>query len=157
MKDGDVMPQYTFECQTCDVRFDRLLKMDNHTSHQCPNCSDQAPRVLEGFAFQFEKSANAQPGNSGVHDHDFPTADKAVGRSADDRWAHIHARNKVKEEARKMGGTHALIRHTGADYVDYEPMNPAGIDARRELAKGMISTIREVNARRGVGSRKTNG
>ncbi len=151
------MPQYTFECQTCNLRFSRLLKMENHTIHECPNCKDEAPRVIEGFAFQFEKGTGA-PGNSGVHADDYPTADKAVGRSADERWALMNARNKVKDEARKMGGTHALIRHTGPDYIDYEPMNPAGIDARRELARGMISTVRELNARKKAGQApKSNG
>jgi putative FmdB family regulatory protein len=146
------VPQYTFECQTCDLRFTRTLKMENYTTQPCPNCADPAPRVLEGFAFQFDQAPGASPGNSGVHDHDYPTADKAVGRSADERWALIHERDKVKEEARRQGGTHALIRHTGQDYIDYEPMNPAGIDARRELAKGMISTIRELASRRRKGS-----
>ncbi len=151
------MPQYTFECQNCEVRFSRTLKMDNHTTHECPSCKDQAPRILEGFAFQFEKSEGAKPGNSGVHDHDYPTADKAIGRSAEERWGLIHERDKVKEAARQQGGTHALIRHTGQDYIDYEPMNPAGIDARREMAKGFMSTIRELAARRKSSATKTQG
>lgn len=142
------MPQYTFECPTCEVRFTRTLKMDKYDTFECPNCHNQAPRVVEGFAFQFEKSASSSPGNSGVHDHDYPTADKAVGRSADERWALIHERDKVKSRAREIGGTHALIRHTGSDYIDYEPMNAAGIDARREMAKGFMSTIRELASRR---------
>ncbi len=151
------MPSYTFECQTCDLRFTRTLKMENHLAFECPGCSDQAPRVIEGFAFQFEQGKGA-PGNSGVHDHDYPTADKAVGRSATERWALIHEREKVKAEARKQGGTHALIRHTSDHHIDYEPMNPAGIDARRELAHGLISTIRELNSRKQTkGPAKTGG
>lgn len=152
------MPQYTFECQTCEVRFERTLKMDNHLSHECPSCKEPAPRVLDNFAFQFGKAEGAAPGNTGVHDQDYPTADKAVGRSAEARWAHINDRDKVKAEARKQGGTHALIRHTGDKFIDYEPMNAAGIDARRELAKGMISTIRELAGRKKApGAVKTNG
>lgn len=152
------MPQYTFECQTCALRFTRTLKMDNYATQPCPNCTDAAPLVVEGFAFKFEATPGASPGNSGVHDLDYPTADKAIGRSADQRWGLIHERDKVKAEARRQGGTHALIRHTGDDYIDYEPMNPAGIDARRELAKGMISTIRELASRRkGGGTAKSSG
>jgi putative FmdB family regulatory protein len=149
------MPAYTFECQTCDLRFTRTLKMGNYTTFACPNCCDEAPRIIEGFAFQFEKSGS--PGNSGVHDHDYPTADKAVGRSAQERWALIHEREKVKSEARRLGGTHALIRHTSPDHIDYEPMNPAGIDARRELAKGLISTVRELRSRRPAGQSPKSG
>jgi putative FmdB family regulatory protein len=153
------VPKYVFECQTCDTRFERILKMANHTTHDCPGCHDAAPRVLDGqgFAFQFEASKGA-PGNSGVHADDYPTADKAVGKSADERWALLRERDKVKEEARKLGGTHALIRHTAPDYIDYEPMNPAGIDARRELARGFMSTVRELNARKAANLRsKPNG
>jgi hypothetical protein len=122
--------------------------MGMHTTHECPSCKDVAPRVLEGFAFQFEQKQGTTPGNSGVHDHDYPTADKIVGRSADERWAQHHERDKVKAKAREQGGTHALIRHTHDDYIDYEPMNPAGIDARREMTKGFISTIRELASRK---------
>jgi putative FmdB family regulatory protein len=137
------VPKYVFECQTCVVRFERSLKMDNHTTHECPSCHDPAPRVLDGqgFAFQFEQG-EASPGNSGVHANDYPTADKAVGRSADERWALLRERDKVKAEARKQGQTHALIRHTGPDYIDYEPMNPAGLDGRRKLARAVIETVR---------------
>jgi putative FmdB family regulatory protein len=138
------VPKYVFECQTCEVRFERNLKMDNHTTHECPSCHDQAPRVLDGqgFAFQFDQAAGAPPGNSGVHANDYPTADKAVGRSAEERWALLRERDKVKEAARKQAGTHALIRHTAPDYIDYEPMNPAGLDAHRKLAKAVIDTVR---------------
>jgi putative FmdB family regulatory protein len=141
------MPQYTFECPVCDVRFTRVLKMENHLSHECPSCKEPAPRVLEGFGFQFAQAGTA-PANSGVHDHDYPTADKAVGRSADARWSVFAEREKVKAAARQQGGTHALIRHTLPEAVGYEPMTPAGVDARRELAKGMISTVRELASRR---------
>lgn len=115
--------------------------MANYTTHPCPNCKDEAPRVLEGFAFQFEAGGSA-PGNSGVHDHDFPTADKMVGRSAAERWTQHHEREKVKTEARRLGGTHALIRHTTPDFIAYEPMSPTGIQARRGLAKAVFEAAR---------------
>ena len=124
------MPQYVFECPVCNVRFERTLKMGEHTTHPCPSCQDPAPQVIDtefGFAFA---QGNGAPANSGVHDHDYPTADKAVGRSADERWDLIQRRETVKNEARKKGDTHALIRHTGRDYIDYEPMSDVGRNAR---------------------------
>lgn len=132
------MPVYVFECQECSVRFERTLKMGDHPTHPCPSCKDEAPRVVDSsFGFSFAKGGTA-PANSGVHDHDYPTADKAVGRSADERWAVIGEREKVKAEARKQGETHALIRHTGKNYIDYEPMSDIGRSARRKLAKAAI-------------------
>lgn len=137
------MPKYAFECQTCNIRFERSLKMGDHPTHECPSCKDLAPRLLDGtaFAFNFAPGGTA-PANSGVHGHDYPDADRAVGRSADERWALIRERDKVKDEARKQGGTHALIRHTGTDYIDYEPMSDVGLSARRRLAKEALTAIR---------------
>jgi hypothetical protein len=73
-----------------------------------------------------------------VHDHDYPTADKAVGRSATERWGTIRARDVVKAQAREKGQTPALIRHNGPGFVEYEPMNAKGRDARRALTKAAI-------------------
>lgn len=133
------MPKYVFECQTdsCNLRFERNLKMGEYTSHKCPECFKEAPRVLdgEGFAFAFAKKESAPIGNTGVHKDDYPTADQLVGRDAEERWQSYEEQKKVKDAARKMGGTHALIRHQGKDYIDYEPMTEAGRNARRNLAR----------------------
>lgn len=90
--------------------------------------------VVAGFGFAFAPGAGAQA-NSGVHDHDYPTADKAVGRSAETRWEHVRAREAVKKRARQQGGTQSLMRHTGKDYIDYEPMTPLGEQARKSLVE----------------------
>jgi putative FmdB family regulatory protein len=139
------VPKYVFECQACNLRFERILKMGDHALHPCPECKDDAPGVItniSGFAFAPGGTATA---NSGVHDQDYPTADKAVGRSAEVRWEMMGRRNEVKEEARKQGQTHALIRHTGAGYIDYEPMSDVGLNAHRKLAKTAIATVRANN------------
>ncbi len=134
------MPKYVFECPQCDVRFERNLKVDEHPTYECPSCHDQAPLVIEGFDFAFA-SGSGSPANSGVHNQDYPTADQAVGRSAADRWAMLRARDKVKQQARQMGGTNALIRHTGNGFIDYEPMSDVGRTARRALAKEALQTM----------------
>jgi putative FmdB family regulatory protein len=136
------MPKYIFECPVCEVRFERNLKVGDHPTHECPECQDQAPLVVSGFGFAFAEKEGAAA-NSGVHDQDYPTADKAVGRSAQRRWDYIESRNKVKEEARKQGETHALIRHTGDDFVEYEPMSDEGRKARKKLEKEAIRVTSE--------------
>lgn len=133
------MPKYVFECQSegCALRFERSLKIGDHPTHPCPDCREAAPRVLdqEGFAFAFAQPAGAALGNTGVHKEDYPTADHIVGRDAEQRWASYEEQAKVKDKVREMGGTHALIRHQGEDYIDYEPMTDAGLSARKKLAK----------------------
>ncbi len=145
------MPKYSFECQTegCDLRFERTLPMGDHPSHECPNCHEFAPRILEGFAFGF-KNDPSQQGNSGVHKDDYPTADQAVGRDAERRWEHYAARDKVKAQARKQGETHALMRKTGTDYVEYEPMSDAGREARRNLTKTALGRLQKAKEARGT-------
>jgi putative FmdB family regulatory protein len=131
------MPRYEFECPQCALKFDRNLKLGEHPQHECPSCHDPAPLVIAGFGFSFAEGTGAAA-NSGVHGQDYPTADQAVGRSASKRWDHIQAREKVKKEARAQGGTPALIRHTGKDFIDYEPMSSQGRDARRKLVKEAV-------------------
>lgn len=139
------MPKYTFVCAGCVLEFDRTLKIGEHPTHPCPSCSSEADRVWEstGISFGFASSSTAAPANSGVHKEDYPTADHIIGKDADKRWATIHEREKIKAQARQQGGTHALIRHTGSDYIDYEPMTQTGTSARRALAKATMSAIRE--------------
>jgi predicted nucleic acid-binding Zn ribbon protein len=144
------MPKYMFECQTegCCLRFERNLKMGDWPSHECPKCHEVAPRVLESFDFGF-KETPGKIGNSGVHKEDYPTADHAVGRDAENRWAYYAERDKVKAQARAQGETPALIRRTGPGYVDYEPMSDAGREARRGLTKKALSRLAAAREARG--------
>lgn len=138
------MPKYVFECQMegCDLRFERSLKMGDHSSYECPNCHEIAPRVMEGFAFGFKESPE-KVGNSGVHKEDYPTADHAVGREAEKRWGHYAERDKIKAKAREMGSTHALRRTTGQDFVEYEPLTEGGRQARRDLTKTALARLQK--------------
>lgn len=135
------MPRYTFECATCQVRFDRTLKIGDHTGHPCPSCSEAAPRVMEGFAFQFSANGSA-PGNTGVHDHDYPTADKIVGRDADAR-RELHAeRDKAKSELRKKAGTSGLSRVNHKDgSIEYTAMPKPIVEARRKVADEAVQVL----------------
>jgi putative FmdB family regulatory protein len=143
------MPVYTFECQDCNVKFDRNLKMGDHESHPCPSCKEGAPRVIEGFSFAFAPGGSATA-NSGVHDHDYPTADKLIGRDADKKREFNEERDKIKQAAREAAGTHALMREDSSEATEYRPMGEAGRDARRRLAKQAIETLRSGKAPKGA-------
>jgi putative FmdB family regulatory protein len=136
------MPKYVFECPTCEIRFERNLKVGNHPTHKCPECKELAPLIIPKFGFSFEKGKNATA-NSGVHDHDYPTADKVVGRSADKRWGYIHARDKVKEEVRKISGTAPLLRRAGKDYVEYSAISGVEKKAREKLVDKAVTAYRK--------------
>lgn len=135
------MPRYSFECPSCDAQFTRKLKMGKHPHHACPSCGDSADRVWEGesFGFDFQESATAAPGNSGVSKHDYPTADQAIGRDSEKRWETIRARDEVKEEVRRRGGHRALKRRHGVEgdkaYIEYTSGDDKLIEGRRKLVR----------------------
>ena len=138
------MPRYTFECQGCSTRFDRTLKMGDHPTHECPACHEQAPRLFDksSFGFGFSAEGNA-PANSGVHDHDYPSADKIVGRSAESRWATYRERDKVKQKVREIGETTALERIDGDGFTDYAAMGQPKVDARAKLVDMAVAIERQ--------------
>lgn len=128
------MPKYTFQCQTtgCELRFSRTLKMGEWPTLACPTCKEESPRLFEGFGFAFEAGKGASDANTGVHDHDYPTADKIVGRSAETRWAQYRERDKVKKKVREMGGGE-LLRKDGKGFVEYDSMTETAKKARSKL------------------------
>jgi putative FmdB family regulatory protein len=130
------MPKYTFECVNCSTRFTKTLKTGVHPTHGCPECGEEAPRLFDGQSFGFDFAAgNGAPGNSGVSKQDYPTADQAVGRDAEGRWAEIDARNRVKDQVREHGGHRALIRRNGTGFVEYEAGGEPVLERRRQFVK----------------------
>lgn len=131
--------KYVFHC-SCGLIFSRSMPVGNYKSLKCPSCSNPAPRKLdEAFAFSFKEEG---AGNTGVHKEDYPTADHAVGRDADRKWALLHERQKLKQQARAMGQTQALMRTTTDRYIDYTPMSDAGIKARRRLVDKAVPILK---------------
>lgn len=134
------MPKYTFECD-CGLRFDRMLKMDDHPTFSCPSCQEEAPRLFTGgggFGINFlaPTSVNGTtPTNTGVHDLDYPSADKVVGRSAESRWSTYNDRNSIKEKVRRNTGVAQLARRDGEGFTEYSSMSPGQRVARKQLVQ----------------------
>lgn len=110
------MPTYEYYCQTCNVKFDELLIQKQEIEefqdfYPCPTCGELSPRVPSVINFQFKGNAEGDPtklGNSGVHDLDYPSMDKAVGRSANRRWKQINERKAKRDAARRELGTNVI-------------------------------------------------
>jgi putative FmdB family regulatory protein len=145
------MPKYVFECPSCDLRFTRALKMGEHPEHTCPNCGGKAPRQWNGQGFGFDFAEGDTPGNSGVSKQDYPTADQAVGRSADQRWEEYAEREKVKEKVREVTGHRAIRRAHGPGntHIEYQQGGQGIVEGRKQLAQ-------EVNQRL-LAEAETNG
>lgn len=82
-------------------------------NYECPQCGDAADRIPSAASFTFK---GGTPGNSGVHDMDYPSADKAVGRSASKKWEIIHKKQEDRAKIRKEAGTNSLM-YKGDDVV----------------------------------------
>ena len=130
------MPQYTFYCQSCNLQFKCRLKMGDHKIHKCASCKGEAKRVLQGFGFDFAQTAATKQANSGVTKHDYPTADNIVGRSAEEKWDQIYARNVAKDKFRQETGAVALSRkdtvESGQIVTEYKPLHQTQFDARKK-------------------------
>lgn len=137
------MPKYSFECQVCQTRFDRTLKMGEYPLYACPSCREDAPRIFTGFGFGFVTPGAKAPGNSGVHDQDYPSADKAVGRSAEARWSEYRERDKVKKKVRETSGSSALLRYDGDGFVDYDAMTASSKKGREKVVDYAVAVSQQ--------------
>jgi hypothetical protein len=120
--------------------------MGEWSEHLCPGCPRPAARVFDGFGFHFQAGKGAAQANTGVHSHDYPTADQAIGRDAEARWSTYVERDKVKRQARALGGTGALARLDGNGYTEYAPLTPAGTKARATLVDKTLPALQEAAA-----------
>lgn len=111
------MPTYEYQCAKCEIEFEELLlKRDEieqySKSHPCPSCKANAPRnYATKFGFAFKGSVQGTSGvhgNSGVHDLDYPTLDKAVARSSEKRWDIIRERQESINRVRRESNQNAV-------------------------------------------------
>lgn len=127
------MPTFEYKCIECNLEFEELhITREDTKKHEqeydCPSCGSIAVRIASLTNFNFKVKT---PGNSGVHDIDFPSADKAVGRSADKKWEKIHKEQDERNKVRKKYKTDA-IRKVGNDYV---PMSKNQLNVREQAIK----------------------
>jgi hypothetical protein len=91
--------------------------------HPC-RCGAVADRVLSATNFQFAGA----PGQSGSHDLDYPTLDKAVGRSAAKKWQSFYEGKAQRDKVRKEAGQFAVTQT--ADGI--VPTSPEKLKAREQ-------------------------
>jgi putative FmdB family regulatory protein len=107
------MPTFEYTCKNCDLGFEEILvnseDIKNFSEkHKCPICNKWAKRQpISVVNFSFKSST---PGNSGSHDLDYPTLDKAVGRSAENKWGKIYEKKAIRDKVRKEIGTNSVTQ-----------------------------------------------
>lgn len=134
------MPTYEYLCERCEVIFEELLLSKQEIvkyskEHPCKTCGEMCQRVPSATNFQFKGIAEGDPtrrGNSGVHDLDYPSLDKAIGRSANRKWKEFRARKQERDRVRKESGSNALA--IGPDGRAM-PLDAKALDVRERAFK----------------------
>lgn len=112
------------------------------SAHPCPECGESAPRVMSAANFNFKGVAEGDPtrkGNSGVHDLDYPTLDKAIGRSANRKWKEYHKEKAARDNARKALGTNTITERDG----HAAPVESGVMGLRRQGIKTLRKAIKQ--------------
>lgn len=135
------MPSYEYFCEPCDASFEELLISTDDVrrysrEHPCPACGRPCQRIPSAANFSFKGQAFGDPtnktGSSGVHDLDYPSLDKAVGRSANRKWKEYRARKGARDAARRELGTNAVSESREGQVV---AADPKVLDAREKGLK----------------------
>jgi len=96
--------------------------------HEYPcQCGATAKRVLSATNFQFVGT----PGQSGSHDLDYPTLDKAVGRSAAKKCAAFHEGKAQRDKVRQEAGQYAITQTVDG----IAPTPPEKLQAREQAIR----------------------
>lgn len=123
------MPTYEYACDACDFTFEELLLSreeirEHEKSHPCPSCGRRCGRVPSAANFNFKGKAFGDPtntkGSSGVHDLDYPSLDKAIGRSAKRKWQEHAKKKEARDRVRRETGAVA-VSEVGGRTVPTDP------------------------------------
>jgi hypothetical protein len=113
-----------FHCEECGILFEEYFSTRDEASqyadgYPCKQCGKNAIRVpISRVNFQFAGT----PGNSGSHDLDYPTLDKAVGRSASAKWERIHEEQAARDRVRQETGIDALASMPDGSAAPIDPV-----------------------------------
>jgi hypothetical protein len=139
------VPNYLYYCHPCEVEFEELLiqsdeiKQYRDGGFPCPVCHKPSERIkVNTISFNFK---GGTPGNSGSHDIDYPTLDKAVGRSADKKWQGINQRKEARDKVRRESGTNAISQTPDGKNI---PADPAVLQTREQALKSCKKDVYKV-------------
>ncbi len=81
--------------------------------HPCPACHAPCKRIPSASNFAFKGPAGSDPSSgrssSGSHDLDYPSLDKAIGRSANRRWKDYGLKKEARDQVRRQAGSVAIM------------------------------------------------
>ena len=58
------MPIYEYRCDACDVTFERIRRASDETPVECPECHEEARKLLSTFAARGDAGSGGYSGPS---------------------------------------------------------------------------------------------
>lgn len=143
------MPTFEYSCDGCEIEFEEHLTQTDEVklyseAHPCPECKEMSSRIkVSAVSFTFkapsgQTAGSGVHGQSGVHDLDYPSVDKAVGRSSGKRWNSFNERKAKRDQVRKESGTNSVSR-VGDAVVPLDP----GAASVRERAMNTFNHVKK--------------
>jgi putative FmdB family regulatory protein len=132
------MPQYTFQCNACGLRFDKRLPVAKRNDpRKCPSC-DNPETVLQlpdSVAGHFKKNVTGPvPQNTGIHDLD-THIDRVIGQSAHQGWEVQHDRLQQKQDVMRRHGVDGddLSKNPDGSYRVLKPEEKAAHNRSQKI------------------------
>ena len=77
------MPVYEYQCETCQLRFEKLQRFSDSSLTECPNCGGPVHRVMQPVGVIFKGSGFYVTDNRGKSSTMPPTKREGEGKSAE--------------------------------------------------------------------------
>jgi putative FmdB family regulatory protein len=133
------VPIFEYRCEPCQAEFEEVLTSQDDIreykdAHPCPGCGKMAPRAgISVTNFNFAGGVRGESGvhgQSGSHDLDYPTLDKAIGRSSAKRWERINREQAARDKVRKETGATSLSKVVSRSSTTFEPSSTESLKTR---------------------------
>lgn len=141
------MPTFEYACDGCRVFFEELHISQEDVrkyakEHPCPACGNSSQRIPSAANFTFSGPSGSDPtsgrSSSGSHDLDYPSLDKAIGRSANRKWKAYEPKKQARDQVRRETGSVAIMEtKDGPRAADQATLSvrEAGLSMFREARK----------------------
>lgn len=110
--------------------------------YPCPACGGVSKRIPSAANFAFAGLSGSDPtsgrSSSGSHDLDYPSLDKAIGRSANRKWKAYEPKKEARDKVRRETGSVAIMEtKDGPKAVDQKTLKAreAGLSMFRQAKK----------------------
>jgi len=140
------MPVFDFQCRSCGLKFEKLVKKEKKDLPQECSCGDLAHSLLSSVTQSYNLEAkDLGPQATGVSDWD-ANVDRIIAKNAKKNWAVVRQRTEAKKkiiEENKISG-HWIARTPDNKYRVLEAQEKKAGDSARGLHDRAMAIKKEL-------------